>query len=86
MKIIPWFDREELLTLLSKRVQGFLAGYRQNVALLGPESVGKTTLVKRLLSEEASCAPLVKIYLEIQERQSLSEWAAQFTEAVLCGL
>ena len=37
----PLFDRSDLLVLLHKRVSGFLAGYRQNLALIGPAGRGQ---------------------------------------------
>ncbi len=81
----PWFKREEI-TVLLRRVEGFLAGYRQNLALLGPESVGKTTLLKRLLQQKSirSCS-LVPLYLEVRESESVLEWAARFIQALLYG-
>ena len=80
----PWFDREEILTLLGKRVEGFLTGYRQNIAPLGPEAVCKSTLLKRLIQQKLSAfSNLIPIYLEIQEEESFSEWAARFVQTVL---
>ncbi|MBI3615935.1 MAG: GTPase domain-containing protein [Candidatus Omnitrophica bacterium] len=80
----PWFDREEILTLLKKRVEGFLVGYRQNIALLGREGVGKSTLLKRLIQQELSAVPaLIPLYVEVQEEESFSEWTARFVQTVL---
>lgn len=79
-----WFDRGDLLAALSKRVIGFQAGYRQNVALLGPEAVGKTTLLKRLLQEEnKKSSSLIAFYVEVREEESFAEWASRFTETLL---
>ena len=86
MSNAPWFDREEILTSLTRRVEGFLAGYRQNCALLGPEAVGKTTLLKRFLQTRVPRSSLVTIYMEVGEGDSFTEWVVQFVQSVLCGL
>ncbi len=80
----PLFDRQEITAALSKRLEGFLAGYRQNIALLGPEAVGKTSLLKRLLQEKCvqSTSP-VTVYLALSEEESLAEWGARFIETLL---
>jgi len=79
-----WFDRDDLLAALSKRVKGFHAGYRQNVALLGPEAVGKTTLLKRLLQQESTGSPsLIAFYVEVRDGESFAEWASRFVETLL---
>ena len=81
----PWFDRCESLELLSRRVAGFRAGYRQNLSLLGPEGAGKTTLLKRLLHEarRAGKPPLICAYLEVAEEDTLAEWASRFIQTLL---
>lgn len=87
MQSAPWFDREEILSLLQKRAEGFLAGYRQNLAFLGPEGIGKSTLLKRFLRQQAGAFPsLIPLYVEVQEEEGFSEWTARFVRAVLCGV
>ncbi len=43
------FGRESYLELLDKRISGFLEGYRRNIAIIGDESVGKSTLLFNFL-------------------------------------
>ncbi len=82
----PWFDRQEILAPLVRRIEGFLAGYRQNCALLGPEAIGKTTLLKRLIQQRLSpSSSLVSFYLEVRKDESLAEWAARFVQTLLYG-
>lgn len=79
-----WFDREETLNLLAKRLEGFLAGYRQNLALLGPEGIGKTTLLKRLLQERLpGHSSVTAFYVEILEEDSLADWVERFAQTLL---
>ncbi len=87
MPNIPWFDREETLSILEKRLNGFLAGYRKNIAVLGPEGIGKSTLIRRLLQQRAdSCQSLIPLYVEIQEEENFSEWGARFIQVLLYNL
>ncbi len=80
----PLFDRGDLLALLRKRVSGFQHGYRQNIALIGPAGMGKSTLIREFLVEEASKESLLMpLYLEMGPEESASEWAARFARTVL---
>lgn len=80
-----WFDRDDLLELLAKRLQGFQSGYRQNLALLGPEGIGKSTLLKRLLQQRIPRG-LVRVYLDVAEGDNLVEWALRFIQTLLYGV
>jgi hypothetical protein len=69
-------------------VEGFRAGFHQNLALLGPETVGKTTVLKRLIQQKLLGVPpsFVVLYLELRQEESFSEWAARFIQALLYGV
>ena len=56
--------RQEVLDILHKRIQDFCQGYRQNVALIGDELIGKTNLIKHLMSGINNEA-LIPVYVEI---------------------
>ncbi|MCM8797172.1 MAG: hypothetical protein NC923_04760, partial [Candidatus Omnitrophica bacterium] len=43
------FDREGYIIKLEKRICGLKENYRQNIAIIGDESVGKTTIILKLL-------------------------------------
>ena len=86
MPITPWFGHDKVLAMLRKRVDGFLEGFHQNCALLGPEGVGKTTLVRRLLHQESKNAHFIGIYLEVQEDEKIPEWAKRFVRATLYSM
>lgn len=78
-----WFDREEILGLLRRRVTGFLAGYRKNLALLGPEGSGKTVLLQRLLQGRLPPGSfLIPVYAEVREGDAVPEWASRFTRSL----
>jgi GTPase SAR1 family protein len=55
--------RDVYLELLQKRVNSFRQGYRQNIALIGDELVGKTCIIFRFL--DRFCDPrVVTVYIE----------------------
>ncbi|MFA5038756.1 MAG: ATP-binding protein [Candidatus Omnitrophota bacterium] len=56
--------RKDVLDLLHKRLQDFQDGYRQNVALLGEELIGKTTLLKKFL-DGFQAPQTIPVYVEI---------------------
>jgi len=60
-------DREEILNTLIHRVNSFVDGYRQNIAIFGEPCIGKTTLIKSLFSSESlKKDSIIPAYLEIK--------------------
>lgn len=56
--------RKEILDLLHKRLSDFRDGYRQNVAILGEELIGKTTVLKKFL-DGFKIEGIIPVYVEI---------------------
>jgi len=56
--------RKEIQASLCKRVLDFAQGYRQNVAVIGEELMGKTTLLKDLL-RQMSDPDVIPVYVEV---------------------
>lgn len=77
-----FFDRRENLDLMKKRIDGFKKGYRQNVALLGQELVGKSSLLLQLIHELDSDNETLPIYLEVRP-EPLHKFGKRFTGALL---
>ena len=77
-----FFDRQEILQLIHKRVDAFEKGYRQNVALLGRPMVGKTSILYEVLHcwESAKINPF---YFEIRN-ESLASFTERFMASFLC--
>ena len=46
-----FFGRQETLNLLKKRVLDLKDGYRQNMAFVGPEYIGKTSLLQKFIHD-----------------------------------
>ena len=77
-----FIDREEILNQLNKRVKAFKKGYRQNVALLGPEMIGKTSIISQFISLMDEEEDILPIYISSIE-EPLSNFALRFMRAVL---
>jgi GTPase SAR1 family protein len=59
-----FFGRAYYLEILEKRLKGIKDGYRQNIAFLGDESIGKTSIVLRFLNYFQDNA-IIPVYLDI---------------------
>ncbi|MFH1354852.1 MAG: hypothetical protein ABIH19_01700 [Candidatus Omnitrophota bacterium] len=60
-----FFDRQAYLEILEKRSNGLLEGYRQNLAIIGDEFVGKTSIIYKFL-QNYSDNRIIPLYLEIR--------------------
>ena len=58
--------REEEYKILEKRVNSFLEGFRQNIALIGPGSCGKTFLVEQFFQKKSLDKKAVLAYLDLE--------------------
>ncbi len=74
-------ERSDILELLQKRVSAFKNKYRQNIAILGHEALGKTSLIFSLLKiiKDSSIIP---IYLNIKTK-SFEIFARNFIGVLL---
>jgi len=59
------FNRQNHLNILEKRLKGLKEGYRQNIAFIGDESIGKTSIILRFLNYFNDNS-IIPIYLEIR--------------------
>ncbi len=63
---MPYY-RAEILNTLIHRVNSLAEGYRQNIAVIGESSIGKTRLIKNLLSsDKIKNDAIIPIYLEVK--------------------
>jgi len=78
------FDRKEILEILDKRIKGLKEGFRQNIAIIGDELLGKTSLIRSFLSnfKDESILP---IYLEVKP-ESFLNFTKRFLGVVLYNL
>jgi hypothetical protein len=81
MQVEKFFDRQEYLEILQKRVLGLKEGYRQNLAIIGDELVGKTALIFKFLNKFWDNRIIV-VYLEVRP-DSLSAFAKKFIGILL---
>jgi len=76
-----FFDREYYISVLEKRVSGLLEGYRQNIAIIGDELVGKTSIICKFLNRFYE-PRVVTLYLELR-LESLDSFARRFSGTLL---
>lgn len=58
-----FFGRENYLALLTKRINDLKDGYRQNIAIIGDELVGKTSIIFKLLDSYYD-SKIIILYIE----------------------
>ena len=76
-----FFGRQEIVDLLVKRASALKSGYRQNVALIGHQQLGKTSVLRQFLHvfQDPQVLP---IYVEIKFQQ-LDYFIDQFVRSLL---
>jgi Ni2+-binding GTPase involved in maturation of urease and hydrogenase len=79
-----FFDREVFLSKLEKRIAGLKENYRQNIAIIGEESIGKTAIIFKLLERFHDNYILI-LYVETRQ-ETLSAFARRFTGTMLYNL
>jgi hypothetical protein len=82
-----FFDRSGFLNTLLKRSKALEDGYRQNIAVLGPENIGKTSLIFQFLLKlpEYSKSNL-PVYLEITSNVPFNYLVRRFIAVFLFNL
>lgn len=76
-----FFGRVDFLEILNKRVLGLKESYRQNIALIGDELVGKTSILFKFLSTFQDNF-IVPVYLEIRP-ESAATFVRRFIGVLL---
>ncbi len=76
-----FFGRKSYLDILDKRITGLKDGYRQNIAIIGDELVGKTSIIFKFLDNFYDNRFII-IYLEIRP-ESLPSFARRFIGVLL---
>ncbi len=76
-----FFDRKHYLDILEKRIVGLKDNYRQNIAIIGTEAIGKTSIIFKLL-ERFYDNHIVILYLEARP-ETLDSFARRFIGVLL---
>lgn len=76
-----FFDRELILDLLAKRIDGLKGGYRQNIGIIGQELLGKTSLLLQFLSKFRD-KEVLPIYTELRQ-DGFAQFAFRFMGTLL---
>ncbi|TRZ95104.1 hypothetical protein D4R78_04440 [bacterium] len=76
-----FFGRQNYLNILQKRIGDLKYGYRQNIAIIGDELVGKTSIIFKFLHKFYDCR-IITLYLEART-ESLAIFAKRFMGVLL---
>ena len=76
-----FFGRQEILNLLDKRVLALKDGYRQNVALTGPNLVGKSSIIHHFLYSIQG-ENFIPVYVEVA-KEPFRQFADKFVATML---
>lgn len=76
-----FFGRKQYLDIIEKRVNGLLSGYRQNLAIVGDELVGKTSIIYEFLRKYYDNR-VILIYLQSRP-ETLNSFAKRFIGVLL---
>ncbi|MCX5702285.1 MAG: hypothetical protein NTW64_04855, partial [Candidatus Omnitrophica bacterium] len=76
-----FFDRLNYLEILEKRIRGLRDGYRQNLAIIGDELVGKTSIISKFLNKFCDNR-IITLYLEVRP-ESAQSFARRFIAVLL---
>jgi len=76
-----FFDRRNYIEILQKRVSSLKDGYRQNIAIIGEENVGKTSIVYKFLDRFYD-PRIITVFLEVRPG-SFQDFAKRFIGALL---
>ena len=76
-----FFDRKNYIQILEKRVSSLKDGYRQNIAIIGEENVGKTSIVSKFLANYSD-PKIITVFLEVRP-ESFEGFVKRFIGALL---
>ncbi|MDO8488911.1 MAG: ATP-binding protein, partial [Candidatus Omnitrophota bacterium] len=76
-----FFDRKNYIQILEKRVSSLKDGYRQNIAIIGEENVGKTSIVAKFLANFYD-PRIITVFIEVRP-ESLDGFVRRFIGALL---
>jgi len=76
-----FFDRKNYIQILEKRIGSLKGGYRQNIAIIGEENVGKSSIISKFLTNFYD-PWIITMFLEVRP-ESLDEFAKRFIGALL---
>ncbi len=76
-----FFDRKSIVDLLKRRVIDLKEGYRQNIALLGDRFIGKSSIIRRFISELDE-EEIIDIYLDL-DNKDFNYFFSKFTGSIL---
>ncbi len=78
---MKFYGRQDIVSLLNKRADGLAGGYRQNIAIMAEELMGKTYLVQHWVSHYQNNL-IVPVYIDVNIQEA-STFRAKFVGRLL---
>lgn len=76
--------RKRICALLEKRLEAFQKGYRQNIGIVGPPFIGKSTLTQSFLKQVAG-TEIIAVFFSCQEFDSFERFCEKWMGELLFG-
>ena len=76
-----FFQRQNYLDIIAKRVLGLKSGYRQNMAIIGDELVGKTSIIFNFLNKFCD-SRIITLYIETRP-ETINSFVRRFIGILL---
>ena len=77
-----FFGREAVLSILAKRLEAFQNGFRQNIGILGPPAIGKTSLLQEFF-RRIPYSDILIVPFSCRESESFEHFAQRWMSEIL---
>ena len=81
----PFFQRSIIEKRIIQRVESLKKGFRQNLSVLGPDGIGKTSLLQTIYLNLGRDPSILPIYVKCDASLDFSDLAERWISAILAS-